>query len=190
MRLVLDTNVVTSAMLWGGLPRVLLEAGRERQVELFTSTALLAELTDILGRRKFAKRIAASSLNAEQFVDRYALLASLVRPMPIPRIAPDPDDDVVIGTGLAAKVDWIVTGDKQLLSVVQYEGIYIIRVNQAVEIINTGLFYKKTTHKTQTRNIFSVAQANILNLKCPPISPSTPTALAPPVTLALAAGVQ
>ena len=60
MRLVLDTNVVASAMLWGGSPKLLLQARREKRVELYTSTPLLAELADILGRRKFEKKIAAS----------------------------------------------------------------------------------------------------------------------------------
>jgi len=40
-RLVLDTNVVASAMLWGGVPNLLLQAARERRIALFTSTALL-----------------------------------------------------------------------------------------------------------------------------------------------------
>ncbi len=48
MRLVLDTNVVASALLWGGQPRLLLQAKREKRVELFTSIALLTELTGIL----------------------------------------------------------------------------------------------------------------------------------------------
>ena len=65
------------------------------QGRLFTSTALPAELTNILGRRKFDKKIAASTLTVDQIVDRYAALAALVRPTPTPRIAPDPDDDVV-----------------------------------------------------------------------------------------------
>ena len=138
MRLVLDTNVVASAVLWGGLPRLLLQAGREKRVELFTSAALLAEFTDILGRRKFEKKIAASTLTVDQLVDRYAALAALVRPMPTPRIAPDPDDDVVIGTALAAKADLVVTGDKPLLSVVEYQGVRIVGVRQALQIIGTA----------------------------------------------------
>ena len=96
MRLVLDTNVVASAVLWGGVPLLLLQAGREKRVELFTSAALLAELTDILGRRKFDKKIAASTLTVDQLVDRYAALAALVRPTPTPRIAPDPDRKSVV----------------------------------------------------------------------------------------------
>jgi len=35
MRLVLDTNVVASGLLWGGIPRRLLQAGHERRVDLF-----------------------------------------------------------------------------------------------------------------------------------------------------------
>jgi len=117
MRLVLDTNVVASAMLWGGKPLQLLQARREKRAEFYTSTAMLAELTDILARPKFEKKIATSTLTVDQLVDRYTELAQVVRPTSIPRIAPDPDDDVVIGTALAAKADLLVTGDRPLLSV-------------------------------------------------------------------------
>lgn len=132
MRLVLDTNVVASALLWGGTPRLLLQAARDRRVELFTSMALLAELTDILGRRKFDKKIAASLMSIDQLVDRYAELATLVRPTPTPRVAPDPDDDVVIGTALAAKADVIVTGDRLLLTVRDHRGVVLLAVNDAL----------------------------------------------------------
>ncbi|MCI4430573.1 MAG: putative toxin-antitoxin system toxin component, PIN family [Burkholderiales bacterium] len=134
----LDTNVVASALLWGGVPRMLLQAGREKRVELFTSAALLAELTDILARRKFDKKIIASTLTVDQLVDRYAALAAMVRPTPTARIAPDPDDDVVIGTALAAKADWIVTGDRPLLSVAEYQGVRIVGVTQALQLIGSA----------------------------------------------------
>lgn len=116
---------------------LLLQAGREKRADLFTSTALLAELTDILGRRKFDRKIAASLLTIDQLVDRYAALAALVRPTPVPRIAPDPDDDVVIGTALAARADLLVTGDRALLSMTHYQGIGIVGVSDAVQAIAT-----------------------------------------------------
>lgn len=137
MRLVLDTNVVASAILWGGTPRSLLQAAREKRIELFTSTAMLAELTDILGRRKFAMKIAAAQLTIDQLVDGYAQLAALVRPVATPRIAPDPDDDVVIGTALAARAKCIVTGDKRLASVVRHQGVRLVSVAQALEDVET-----------------------------------------------------
>ena len=135
MRLVLDTNVVASAMLWGGTPKLLLQARRERRVELYTSTPLLAELTDILGRSKFAKKIMASLLTVDQLVDHYVELVQVVRPTPTPRIVSDPDDDVVIGTALAAKADLLVTGDRPLLLVSEYQGVRIVSVTEALELI-------------------------------------------------------
>lgn len=135
MRLVLDTNVVASAMLWGGSPLLLLQARHERRIELYTSPPLLAELTDILGRGKFEKKIAASMLTVDQLVDRYAELAQVVRSTPTPRIVSDPDDDMVIGTALASKADLLVTGDRPLLSVANYQGVRIVGVAEALKLI-------------------------------------------------------
>ena len=80
MRLVSDTNVVVSALQWDGNPRRLMRAGSAEGVRLFTSAPLLAELTEVLLRPKFEKKIAASLLSVDQLVDLYAELAALVRP--------------------------------------------------------------------------------------------------------------
>lgn len=135
MRLVLNTNVVASAILWGGNPKQLLQVRREKRVELITSVAMPAELTDILARRKFEKKIAASLLTVDQLVDGYADLTQVVRPVPTPRIVADPDDDVVIGTALAAKADLLVTGDWGLLDVGAYQNVEVVSVAEAIRII-------------------------------------------------------
>jgi putative PIN family toxin of toxin-antitoxin system len=95
---------------------------------------LLAELTDILARPKFGKKISAALLSVDPIVGLYAELAASVRPTAIPRIASDPDDDVVIGTALAAKADYLVTGDRALLSLAEYEGGRIVSVSEALAL--------------------------------------------------------
>jgi putative PIN family toxin of toxin-antitoxin system len=135
MRLVLDTNVVVSALLWDGTPRQLLRVSHSVGILLFTSTPLLKELTETLSKKKLKRKIAASLLSADQLVHSYAELVSVVRPVVVPRLAPDPDDDVVIGTALAAKANYIVTGDRTLLSVAEYEGVRIVSVGEALEAV-------------------------------------------------------
>ena len=135
MRLVLDTNVVASALLWDGPPRQLLLTGPRKDIQFFTSAPLLAELTEILSRPKFNEKIQASLLSVDQLVDLYTELVAVVRPAAVPRLAPDPDDDVMIGTALAAKADLIVTGDRALLSVSQYECGRIVSVRTALDTI-------------------------------------------------------
>lgn len=98
------------------MPRQLLQAARDIQVQLYTSTPLLLELTDILGRVKFARRVAAAQLSVDQLVERYALLATVVHPAAIaPTVLDDPDDDQVLACALAAKAELIVSGDRHLL---------------------------------------------------------------------------
>ena len=72
MKVVLDTNVVVSAMLWGGTPRKLFDLADAGQVTLFTSVDLLREMTGILSRDKFSQKIAISGQSIDQTVDGYA----------------------------------------------------------------------------------------------------------------------
>lgn len=136
MRVVLDTNVVVSGFLWGGVPRQLLQAAREKKLQLYTSTPLLLELTDILGRAKFARKLAAAQLSVDQLVERYALLTTVVHPAVIaPTILDDPDDDQVLACALAAKAELIVSGDRHLLDLKEYRGIRIVKVVEAMKAV-------------------------------------------------------
>jgi putative PIN family toxin of toxin-antitoxin system len=135
MRLVLDTNIVVSALLWKGSPRRLLRVATIARAALFTSDPLLAELADVLSRSKLKKNIAALGVSSNRLFETYARQAELVQPVGVPRIAPDPDDDVAIGTALAAKADFLVTGDHALLSVVKYENVRIVSVREALDAI-------------------------------------------------------
>lgn len=140
MRLVLDTNIVASGLFWGGHPARLLDAAQLGEIELCTSRPLLAELARILTRRKFAKAVAATDLSIEDLVLDYVALTTVVTPARLaPTIAADPADDQVLACALAARADWIVSGDKHLHGLGEtYRGIRIVRPAQAVATLKTG----------------------------------------------------
>lgn len=134
MRLVLDTNIVVSALIWGGKPLKLLQAATAGDVELYTSPTLLAELREVLGREHLASRLAAQRSSLEQAVGFYGELAIGVSPLAVPRVVPnDPDDDHVIAAAVAAQAGWIVSGDRHLLNLVNYQGIAILTPHAAVD---------------------------------------------------------
>ena len=134
MRLVLDTNIVASGLLWDGTPARLIDAAQAGAVEIYTSRILLAELIRILKRAKFANAIASSGVGLEGLVLGYAELAVLVDPLPIPpTILADPDDDHVLACALAAQAELIVSGDRHLLGMGSFRSIEIITAAQALE---------------------------------------------------------
>ena len=136
MRLVLDTNVVVSAVIWGGTPLKLLQAAVEGDVELYTSPALLAELRGVFGREHLASRLAQQRSSVDQALAQYGDLAIIVSPLLTPRAVPaDADDDHVVAAALAAHADLVVSGDRDLLSIGSYEGIAIVSAAEAVQRI-------------------------------------------------------
>jgi len=101
VRVVLDTNVVAYALLWGGTPERLIELAGEGSLELFTSQALLAELASILERAKFGQKLRQKNLAAAEIVSRYRELAETVEAPPIEEAQlRDPDDAAVLACAL------------------------------------------------------------------------------------------
>lgn len=136
VRLVLDTNVVLSALLWHGTPSLLLQAARHRRLEgLFSSHPLLAELADVLTRPSPSRRLVAAGLNARKVMDDYLAVITLVAPASVPAvIADDPDDDEVLAAAVAAEANLIVSGDHHLLALESYRGIRIITPTVALAL--------------------------------------------------------
>lgn len=136
-RWVLDTNVVVSALLWGGQPERLLRAATEGEVELCTSPELLAELRDVLGRDHLARHLARLQSNVEQSLEAYARLTYRISPLHTPRVVPDDaDDDHVIAAALAAQATAVVSGDRHLLSMGHFEDLPILTVAHAVALLD------------------------------------------------------
>jgi putative PIN family toxin of toxin-antitoxin system len=127
VRLVLDTNVVISALLWRDIPYRLLETiRRQERSQLYSSSALLEELADVASRPALAKRLAAIGKTAPQILTDYLETIELVEPADVPRVARDPDDDHVLACALAASAELIVSGDLDLLALTAYERIPIV----------------------------------------------------------------
>lgn len=136
MRVVLDTNVIVSGLIWGGPPRRLLDWARQNTITLYTSAVLLDELAEVLAREKFAVPLAAHGLTPNGIMRGYTALAQTVAAPLIPRTVPaDADDDAVIACALAAKARLIVTGDRDLLVLHPFQEIAILNPTAALQRI-------------------------------------------------------
>jgi putative PIN family toxin of toxin-antitoxin system len=126
-KLVLDTNIVISALLWNGRPGEILTLARDETIMLHSSPTLLRELREILQRPKLAKATTATGLSTGGLYRRYRRIATLTHPAPLDRAySRDPDDDHVIACALTAHADYIISGDDDLLSLDRVGNIPIL----------------------------------------------------------------
>jgi uncharacterized protein len=135
MRVVADTNIFISALMFGGLPGSFLDLAFLRTFQLVTSAILLDELHEKL-RSKFA----LSADDADRVRAKLESAALLVKPnMVLKVIIDDPDDDRVLECAVAGGVDYIVSGDRHLLKLGSFQGISIVTAREFINAIEAGL---------------------------------------------------
>ena len=139
MRLVLDTNVVFSGLLWRGSAYELLTAIRQAsEVKLFCSADLIEELADVLSRPPSIKQLSSIGKTAKNVLEDYASIVEFVEPAEISPTSIDPDDDPVLACALAAAAELIVSGDTHLLNLKQFHRIQIVDPREAAARIGTS----------------------------------------------------
>lgn len=133
MRLVLDTNVIVSGTLWSGSPHLLLDAAYAQRFTACTCSEILTELLNVLRRPKFSARMARANTSPILVVNGYRHLALQISlPLIIPQVSRDSKDDVVLACATQCHADAMVSGDKDLLSLGQYQNIPVITSLQAL----------------------------------------------------------
>jgi len=139
VRLVIDTNVMISGLLWHGAPHRLIEQTHSGAVSVVSSPALLEELAEVMAREKFAGILARSGYTAARLLEDLQRVVPLVTPPPLPvPVCRDPDDDAVLAVAVAAQADLIVSGDDDLLALRSFQGIPIVGSAEALRLCSTA----------------------------------------------------
>lgn len=129
MKVVFDTNILVSALVFpGGKGEAALRRIVEEQDQLVISKPILDELLGILGR-KFA-RDAEELAHAAVFLSE---LGILVKPRQRLRVVKDDPDNRILECAIAGRADAIVTGDKALLGLREYQGVRILSLRDYLD---------------------------------------------------------
>jgi putative PIN family toxin of toxin-antitoxin system len=129
LRVVADTNVFISALMFGGLPGMFLELALLRHFTLVTSAPLLDELAEKL-RVKFGVK-APDVVAIRVKVENAAVIAA--PDFVLHAVPEDPDDNRVLECAVAGEADCIVSGDRHLLRLGSHAGIPILTVRQFLQ---------------------------------------------------------
>jgi hypothetical protein len=128
LRLVIDTNVLVSALLVGtSLPAHLVVLWREGVFDLLTSAEQLDELMRVTRYPKIRERLTPAL--AGRLVNELRETAIVVKDLPTVTLCADPEDNYLLAMAATGAADFLVTGDKHdLLGLRLYEGTKIITV--------------------------------------------------------------
>ena len=130
MRVVVDTNILVSALLSGAsLPAHLIFLWRDGVFDLLTSDAQLDELMRVTRYPRIRERLPPSL--AGRLINELRELAVLIGDLPTVTASPDPDDNYLLATASAGSADFLITGDKRdLLPLARFDGTKIATVRE------------------------------------------------------------
>jgi uncharacterized protein len=141
-RAVLDSSVLVSAFLTphGSVVRLLREPARS-QYQLCLSEYILTETAETLLSKTRLRNYAYADTDVRDFIHWLLTHADMTKSLPTFRaVLDDPKDDQIIATAVAAKADYLVTGDRaHLLPLGQYEGIRIVSPREFLGIVHRTL---------------------------------------------------
>ena len=120
----LDTNVFISGIFFSGPPHRILLAWRDGKVQLLVSAAILEEYHRV--KDELAGQF--SGVDLQPFLQLLTVQADVIQAPPLaPVIREDPSDDRFLECAVAGKADCIVSGDKHLLKLAEFQGIPIMK---------------------------------------------------------------
>jgi putative PIN family toxin of toxin-antitoxin system len=122
-RIVIDTGVLISASIWGGVPREVLRKAKESCVLIFTQDTLL-ELTRVLSYTKFDAYLSLETrLELARGFSSMAEFATVMSPI---RECEDPNDDIILEAAFYGRADCVIASDKKLPKCIHLEAFQFL----------------------------------------------------------------
>jgi len=124
MRIVIDTNVIASAVFFGGKPYQLLHYIMEDRVDVVASKEIVDEYEEIVFRLKQKYPAISTKIPLQELLAKF----EIIRVSSDIHLSRDPDDDKFISCAVDGKCLYIVSGDNDLLAIGNYGDIEILTV--------------------------------------------------------------
>lgn len=130
MRVVLDSNILISAINFGGKPRDVYNLGKYKLIDIIISEPILKETSGVL-ERKFHYSHEITTLISSELMGSSIVVNPTKR---INEIKDDPSDNKFLEAAISGSADYIITGDKHVLKLKKYKNISIVTPAEFLEI--------------------------------------------------------
>jgi len=134
INIVLDTNVLISALIKSGKPRALVFGLVRKRAQLILSRDILEEFAEVAGDPIIRKYVDEDEVI--RFLRAIGSIAKIVRVRSRFKVVKqDPDDDSILRTAYDSRAEYVVSGDEHLLALNEFRGIRIVTVSEMLKLL-------------------------------------------------------
>ena len=136
MKIVIDSNIFVSSFFWGGNPKEVFDRVLNGLDELFITDEIIQEIISVMSSNKF-------TVNNNEIDDYVKIIEKYSKKIVSENvsvlISRDQDDNKILQCAFDGNVDYIITGDKDLLVLIEYESIKIMKPKEYLELIGKAI---------------------------------------------------
>lgn len=133
IKAVLDTNVLISGIFWKGPPLKVLTAWQNHRFDLVISRPILTEYRRVLTEMTKKKHPSPAIASIMEIIERHS---EIVEPARFAKtVCSDPSDDKFLEAAVAARADYIISGDSALLRLERYHEIEIVKPARFLDLL-------------------------------------------------------
>ena len=136
MKITTDTNILVSSTFWTGDSLKIIESVEKKEIDLYLSKEIIEEFSSVLNYKDIQDKIKDKNLVMKRTVEQILTMSNIIEPKrKVEIVKEDIDDNKIIECAVEAGVDYIITKDKHLLKIKEFEGIEIITPEEFVKKI-------------------------------------------------------
>ncbi len=136
MKVVLDTNIWLSGIFWQGNPYKIIKLAEQKKIEIVISRPIIEEIVEVLNRdSRFQKFIEDRKIAIKGLIETILFISTLINKpkTKINFVAEDPEDNKILEAAVEGNADCIVSGDRHLLDIGQFNTIKIMKARAFLE---------------------------------------------------------
>lgn len=139
IKAVLDTNILVSSAIntKGSISQEIYQKSKLKHFLLITSPLILSEMDETLHKERITKRYQYSDEELQEIVSNVASVSYIVPGTSRIEVVRDPDDNKIIAAAIEGRADYIVTRDKDLLDLKEYQEIKIVSPESFIKILRS-----------------------------------------------------
>ncbi len=135
MKITVDTNVLISATFWSGASDKIITKVESKEIELILSEEIIKEYSEVLNYKEIQEKVKGKNLEMKRTIGKIISISTIISPrVKLNAVIDDPDDNAILECAKEGNVDYVVSSDKHLLKIGQFQNIKIITPEEAMKL--------------------------------------------------------
>ena len=133
MKVVFDTNVIISGLLWRKTTKALFDLADNKKITICLTPNIIEEILKVLKYPKIKKQLEKINLTPKEIKNYLLQISEFYPNIDIQVDLPDKSDKIFLEASIISKSQYLITGDNHLLSLGKFQDIQILKVREFLQ---------------------------------------------------------